>query len=836
MEFEGEHLLPGQVGHFFVLLAFIASIVSTISYFKASRTGLPEVKRSWISYARKAFFIQAFSVLCIFGLIIFISGNHYYEYLYAYKHASKELESKYLLACVWEGQEGSFLLWSIWHTVLGTILIFKAKEWEAPVLTVVSFAQVFLSVMLIGIWFGDIRIGSSPFVLTRNELEGPIFSQSNYLSFIKDGMGLNVLLRNYWMVIHPPTLFLGFASTLVPFAFAYAGLSQKKYGDWVKPAIPWALFSATVLGVGIMMGGKWAYESLSFGGYWAWDPVENASLVPWLVLIAGLHCMVIYKATGHSLKASYLFMILTLFFVLYSTFLTRTGILGDSSVHSFTEAGLAMNVLIALFVFGLSLPVLIIFLSKLRKIPQNNLEESLSSREFWMFIGALVFFLSGIYIIGFTSVPVYNKIFNTQIAGPEDHEFLYNRVMVLIAIIVGILSGIGQFYRYKQTPKKDFFKKIVYPTLLSLLLSVALLIFYPINYERKGPGFLVAIYLAIFASLFSIAANAGYIWIVLKGKFKAAGSSIAHTGFALMILGMLISSGNKVVISDNRTSGIFIPFAPDPDGKHTEDPLENLTLIRQVPTRMANYFLTYTGDSAGHEKNRSFYKLRVEKKDSSGRILEDFELLPDVYKMKDNNLSSNPDIKHYFTHDVFTYISSVPDRSAMQDTSTFQLKDKKIGDSIFYTKGYMILNSILKNPKNERFDYQTSDTVLVADITVVGKDGVSNKAYPQLKVSNLEINYIDDTVYSRNLQLRLAGLVDNETFRIGVRESDTPTDFVTVKAYVFPYINLVWTGLIIMALGIVLSMLRRLNVSGKVVMVVLSIFGALLFYLFILAN
>jgi cytochrome c-type biogenesis protein CcmF len=175
--------------------------------------------------------------------------------------------------------------------------------------------------------------------LQRNEIVAPIFTQPNYLDFVKDGMGLNVLLRNYWMVIHPPVLFLGFALTLVPFGFAYGALTSKKFGDWVKPALPWVLLNACVLGMGIMMGGKWAYESLSFGGYWAWDPVENASLVPWLILIAGLHTMLVYNHTGHSLKASFLFIILAFAFVLYSTFLTKTGVLGDASVHSFYRSG-----------------------------------------------------------------------------------------------------------------------------------------------------------------------------------------------------------------------------------------------------------------------------------------------------------------------------------------------------------------------------------------------------------------------------------------------------------------------------------------------------------------
>ena len=277
MKFEGEHLLPGQIGHFFVIVAFVAALLSTISFFNASRQKDISQKNNWLRLARSAFFIQAFSILSVFAIIFFICSHHYYEYMYAYKHASKELEPKYLLACIWEGQEGSFLLWAIWHSILGMIIMFRSKEWQAPVMTVISMAQFFLMMMILGIYMFDVRIGNSPFTLTRNEIAGPIFSEANYLTFIKDGMGLNILLRNYWMVIHPPVLFLGFASTIIPFSYAYAGIQTKRYGDWIKPVLPWALFSACVLGVGIMMGGKWAYESLSFGGYWAWDPVENAS-------------------------------------------------------------------------------------------------------------------------------------------------------------------------------------------------------------------------------------------------------------------------------------------------------------------------------------------------------------------------------------------------------------------------------------------------------------------------------------------------------------------------------------------------------------------------------
>ena len=837
MKFEGEHLLPGQIGHLFVLIAFVASIISTISFFKASRVTDTLLKTSWVRYARIAFFTQVGSILIIFGLIFFICSHHYFEYLYAYKHASKELEPKYLLACIWEGQEGSFLLWAIWHSVLGIILIFKSKEWEPHVMTVVSIAQVFLMLMLLGLYFGDVRIGSSAFVLTRNEINGPIFTQPNYLSFIKDGIGLNVLLRNYWMVIHPPVLFLGFASTIVPISFAYAGLATKKFGDWVKPALPWALLSGCVLGVGIMMGGKWAYESLSFGGYWAWDPVENASLVPWMIMIAGLHCLAIYNSTGNSLRASFFFIILANAFVLYSTFLTRTGILGDSSVHSFTEAGLAMNVLIGIFAIGIPLPILLLYLFHLKKIPAIHKEENISSREFWMFIGTLILFLSALYIIALTSVPVYNKLFGQHIADPQDREFAYNKVLVLVAVILGILTGVSQYFKYRQTEKKYFIKKISVPFIIATAIIILIGFLYPITFSKKGIGFLGAIYLAIFACIFSFIANLEYIRSVLKGNLKAAGSAIAHAGFALMICGMLISSGNREVITDNRKTGLFVPFDKDPTGRQTEDPLENLTLVKNVPTQMAQYTVMYTGDSAAFEKNRTFINLQVEKKNTStGRVTERFELTPDVYKMKDNNLSSNPDIKHYLFHDVFTYISSLSLRSDADDTSKFNVHEMKVGDTAYYSKGYLVLNSLLKNPDNERFHFKSSDTALVAEVTIFTKAGTSYKAYPLLSIHNYDVVYKDDTVFSQNLFLRLVGLTNQNKFKIALKESEVPAAYVTVKAYVFPFINLVWIGLILMASGFITSIIRRAKAKPILGAIALILVLAGLFYMFLIAS
>ncbi len=257
MEYVGEHLLPGRIGHFFAVLSFAASFVAMIAYFKATNAKTPGEEDSWRRMARRAFMIDVFAVFAVLFTIIYIISTRLFEYNFAWEHSSRALTPKYLLACIWEAQEGSFLLWTIWNCVLGMILMRKARKWEAPVMTVLSFAQLCLATMIVGIYLFGSKIGLNPFILVRQQMsEAPIFSRPDYMSFpqMQDGQGLNALLQNYWMVIHPPILFLGIASTVVPFAYAIAGLWKRQYGDWIRAVLPWTLFSACVLGTGILMG------------------------------------------------------------------------------------------------------------------------------------------------------------------------------------------------------------------------------------------------------------------------------------------------------------------------------------------------------------------------------------------------------------------------------------------------------------------------------------------------------------------------------------------------------------------------------------------------------
>ena len=805
MDYTGEHLLPGILGHFFIILSLVASLVATFAYFKTTRSKNEADVSSWKTMARGAFLVEVLSVFAIFGILFYIIYNHLFEYKYAWQHSSRTLEVKYLLSCFWEGQEGSFLLWSIWHCVLGSILIRKARNWEAPVMTVVSFAQVCLATMIAGIYFFNWRMGSNPFVLLRNEMDAPIFSQPNYLSLIKDGNDLNPLLQNYWMVIHPPVLFLGFASTIVPFAFAIAGLWTKKTGDWTKPALPWALFSAAVLGTGIMMGGRWAYESLNFGGYWAWDPVENASMVPWLTLIGGIHTLLIYKHTGHSLRATHFLFLITFNLVLYSTFLTRSGVLGDTSVHAFTDLGMNFQLLAFLFVF--LIPSFVFYAIRYKSIPHIVKEEQTSSREFWMFIGSLIFFLTALFITIATSLPVINKIFGSNFTMGEDAVFSYNRVIIFVAIIIGILTAVIQYLKYKQTDLKFFRKKIIAPTIISLIISTLVLAFGNINYQEHGPGFLGAIWFAMVCSIYAIIANISYVWIGMKGKLKLSGGSISHLGFGLMLAGILISSSKKEVMSWN-TSGIFVQLGEK--NKITGEPGENLTLVKGLPTTMGNYSVTYESDSVHPEKPLWYYKIHFKNKTGN----EQFTLMPNAFVNYKGNqgLMANPAARHYWDHDIFTYITSLPDPEKNKDTATFKPQSLKKGDTAFYSNGYYILEDLTSQTNIPAGGLAPDDKVFTATIKVFSKNNTSYTSKPFLINKGGSLYPIQDTVTSENLIFQLTK-ADNNAAELGVRESNSIMQYITLKAYKFPFINLLWAGVLIMVTGITVSIVRRVQLN-----------------------
>jgi cytochrome c-type biogenesis protein CcmF len=636
-------------------------------------------------------------------------------------------------------------------------------------------------------------------------MDWPILSRPDYLTLIKDGTGLNTLLQNYWMVIHPPILFLGFASTIIPFGYAMAGFMRKSH-DWLKSAIPWASFSAAILGLGIMMGAAWAYESLSFGGYWAWDPVENASLVPWLTLVAGLHTNMIAKSTGYSLRPTYFFYIVSFLLILYSTFLTRSGILGDTSVHAFTDLGMNTQLLVFLLIFVI--PAFTIFAIRYKSIPSIAKEEATSSREFWMFIGSLVLFLAGMVIIAKTSTPVANKLFGTNIAPPEDPEFAHNQIQIFVAIVLGLLTAGTQFLKYKYTDTKQFVKNIAWPVLAAALISLLIAFFGDVNYTKKGPVFLFAIHLAIFTAVYAVTGNLSYIWLVLRGKLKAAGASVAHVGFGMILVGILISSAKKTVLSWNTTGITPLAQAAPGEKNPAGNPAENLTLFKGVETDMGKFMVNYKRDTLNVEDRKKYYEISFKAKDGS----ETFNLYPDVIKNNKGmeGFAANPASKHYWYKDIFVYITSFQQNDA-SDTTRFVDKDIKVGDTIFYSNGLMVLKSVSVNPASKKDLLLPGETALFLDVDVTARDGRKYTAMPGIAIDNSNIRQISDTVVAQSLVLQFNKVIDQEkgVLQIGVKESGAITDLITLKVYEFPMINILWLGVIVMVVGFVMSIIQR---------------------------
>ncbi|MBX9851674.1 MAG: cytochrome c biogenesis protein CcsA [Cytophagaceae bacterium] len=830
----------GDAGHLFVITAFISSILAAYAYWKNTtlrkKSGELDANTiSWKKFARVAFYFHAASVIGVVTSLFLIIYNHRYEYYYAWDHSSNDLPTHYMISCFWEGQEGSFLLWIFWHVLLGLVLIKVNKTWEAPLMTIFCLVQAFLASMIIGVVIPaiELKLGSSPFILFKDQMADlPVFKlKPNYIP--EDGSGLNALLQNYWMVIHPPTLFLGFASTLVPFAYCIAGLWERKYKEWVRPALPWALFSALILGTGILMGGYWAYETLNFGGYWNWDPVENAVYIPWLVLVASIHTMIAYKNSGNALTASVILTVLTFILILYSTFLTRSGILGSSSVHSFTDLGLSGQLLIYLLAFSVLSVVLMII--RWKEIPFTDKEAGLYSREFWIFIGVTVLCLAALQVLATTSIPVYNKIFGTNIAPPANQEEHYSNWQIWFAIIIAILSGVGQYFWWQKMDKEKIKNTLAIPFIISLLASSLIIYFGEISK--------VSYIILLTASIFSATANFIIFLSVIKGNYKLSGGSIAHMGIALMLIGILFSSGYSKIVSLNQSGVRYFE-----DVKESQD---NVRLERGEPVKMGTFALKYQGvyveaknfpgyvpkekilqlenltqaiamENISHKGKLYFAKgdtvnlipenhyYRVEFENEAGEI---FTLYPRVQINKQMGFVVSPDIQRFLGKDLYTHISSIPKLEEERQWSPPEEHTGKIKDTMFFNDHIVILDGIKKDTSFPGIQKDQKILVAKAQLRVLGKYD-TYKAEPSIIVQDKEnvwgVPYVIEDLGMRIVFFYINPSPDNpaeDKFVFQVSASDR--DWIILKAIEKPMINVLWIGTLLLVLGLFIAIARR---------------------------
>ncbi|MBJ6110958.1 cytochrome c biogenesis protein CcsA [Hymenobacter sp. BT523] len=837
------NLLVGQIGHLSVIVAFAAALVAAYGYFQASRgRALGDEDQSWLRLARVAFFVHGAAVLSVIVCLFNIIHAHRYEYYYAWSHSSNHLPVEYMISCFWEGQEGSFLLWIFWQVVLGLCIMRFNRKWEAPVMAVFSGVQLFLVSMILGVVLGGVKVGSSPFILLREFLTDLPVWKMNPDFVPKDGTGLNALLQNYWMVIHPPTLFLGFALTLVPFAFAIAGLWKRELTAWVKPALPWTLIGGGVLGVGVVMGAYWAYETLNFGGYWNWDPVENAVYIPWLVLVASLHGMVLWQKRRIGLRTSFALVVATFVLILYATFLTRSGVLGNASVHSFTDLGLSGQLLIYLGAFTVLAIALLV--SRWKEIPVSPKELDGYSPELWVFVGATVLCLGAFQVLYTTSIPVYNALMGligikTNVALPADQIAHYSKFQLWMGVVVALLSGIAQIMWWQRNNRETVINSLTAPTLLALLGTALVVLLVRYNGLTISPAYIVL----TLAGLFGVLANFGTIFNLLRRGVRLSGGAVAHLGIALMLLGILASAGYSNIISRN-VSGLLYSREFDEDLNR-----DNVLLWRNETTPMHGYQLTYTGQFfevpgvPGYVdkqflfrtdddykalarapivvEGKTYYKTgdtvnilpentyyRINYKDvKSG---EQFALYPRAQvndEMGGGGLLASPAIKKFWGHDIYTHVSSVLDPRKEKPWSEAKESVLSVGDTIFLNDYFAVFRAIEPAHETAGLNLQKGDLALQADMIVTGEKRQYH-AHPVFVIRNRMIGRVPDEVEDLGVRLTL-NAIDPEKGKFTFGVSTTQKDYVILKAMEKPFINLLWSGTLLMALGFGLSVRQR---------------------------
>ncbi|MEY2962987.1 MAG: hypothetical protein RL754_248 [Bacteroidota bacterium] len=796
MEYVGEHLWAANLGRALVAFSFIFALLSTLGYYSKGE--------AWKTLGRFAFRVHAVALFSLIGLLFFIMGSHYFEFDYVWKHTSLDLPSRYLFSAFWEGQEGSFLLWMFWNGVLGWILTYTAKSFEGPVVGVFAAVQAFLVSMILGVYIGDYKIGASPFILIREIPENIGLPWTQFADYLQrfpnfmDGSGLNPLLQNYWMTIHPPTLFLGFSATLVPFSYAIAALLRKDYKTWINSALIWSFFTVGILGVGILMGGAWAYEALSFGGFWAWDPVENTSLVPWLTMAAGAHLLLIQRNRGGVMPSTLFLLIITFLLVLYSTFLTRSGVLGDSSVHAFVDLGLSGQLLLYLLFFTIG--AIVLYLVRYKNIPKKQGDDGMDSREFWMFIGSLVLLISGLQITLSTSYPVFNKLFgpdglitlyteNKVLQDPIEH---YNAIQVPFAIIIALLIGAGQFLTYKRTSSAAFFKRQIG----TFIATIALTLFSAWALDMWNPIY----FTLLLASYYAVVANVDFWVRWAKGNWNIAGSSVAHVGFGLILAGALISNANKDIISQNDT---FI---------HEEFPAnENLLVELGDTVQMGEYWVSWkdqTEEGYYVNYNLEFFE------EQEGALEHSFTLSPRIQMNERMGNVAEPSTKHYLGKDVYTHVTYADlrtneERGNEEWKNQFDL-EMGVGESHFlYGKYQVRLDTlVVEAPQtNGTPDY----VVLGAGLSIKTMTDSTYKIMPLYAVQGNESTHRDIEIDELGLKFSFDRINydTNKPVIVASEHTDAEVPFIIVKAEVFPWINMLWLGSIIMAIGTVIAMIQR---------------------------
>ena len=753
-------------GNVILYISLIMTIISSIAYFLGN-----DKKIEIINFARKIFYgiVVALVLLSVYFLINIFTHN--FQFTYIWEHSSKNLPGYLLVSSFFAGQAGSFLLWALMFAFTGIVLvrISKKNHNESIVMGFFLLIVFFLLLML---------VAKSPF-----ELIWQSYPERNLpVGFIpEDGRGLNPILENFWITIHPPIIFAGYAAMAIPFVLSIAGLLKRNYHDWIRTAIPMTLFASALLGIGLMLGGFWAYETLGWGGFWGWDPVENSSLLPWLASVALIHTLLVQKFTGGLIKTNFILTSITFLLVLYATFLTRSGILGDASVHSFGNPGDTVYVLLIIFQILFLLISFYAINMRIKDITSKKLDFHFSSREFTLTLGSIIVLFSAIIIWIGTSLPIVGEIIN-QPKSTVDISF-YNIWNFPLVIFMLAINGVSLFLNWKVTSIRVLLKKISISTLFA---AIATIVIFLAGVNSFG-------YIVLgFTAFFSIFVNFEYTIRDIKHNPGIIGGHLSHIGIAFLMLGILSTGG------------------------YTKSELVHI--VQGGTSQVFDYKLIFTGKTQIEKefKDRQKFKFNIYLKKNN----ETLEVNPVVYWSTFNEMKApilEPGILRNLFEDIYVsprsanFISNIKVINIAKGQSANTPVDTSIKIKL---EGYD-MNHSTNTTDNNRIKIGAFLSFMIDGNSYLDsiystfnkKLGISDTVWNRMGTSNVEVAFTQIIPNQKDLSQSLIVLL----FKKYGEKISKPVEVLTLEISKKPFINLVWFGVIISISGFFIAIFRHRN-------------------------
>lgn len=513
-----------ETGYVSILVSFILSIYVVLASVYGAKSG----RRDFIDSARNAALAIFFLLLIATLALVYSLVNLDFSLKYVAMNTSTDLDMIFRVTSLWAGQSGSLLLWALVLAVYMALVVLqtrgKSRELMPYVIATLGAISIFFTFI--------IAFVESPFeTLPVTPLEG---------------RGLNPILQNVYMAIHPVTLYLGYVGVAVPFAFAMGALLSGKLGDeWIRYSRKWTLFAWTFLSIGLILGARWAYLELGWGGYWAWDPVENAAFMPWLAATAFVHSVMIQEKKGMLKKWNMALIILTFFLSIFGTFITRSGVI--SSVHSFAQSDIGPMFLVfiaIILIFSFSM-----FLYRIRDLESENRFDSILSRESAFIFNNLLFLGAAFAVFLGTIFPILSEAVTGEkiLVGPP----YFNRVNTPIALVLVLLMGVGPLISWRKASRENLFKNFFVPTVAAvvtgiLLFSLGIDELYALLAYSLSAFVLMTVFTEFFRGV-RVRAKRGENPLLAFGRLvsknkRRYGGYIVHVGVVLMVIGITSSS------------------------------------------------------------------------------------------------------------------------------------------------------------------------------------------------------------------------------------------------------------------------------------------------------